>query len=83
MILIDRYDRRCIDCNNTFREVFGPAVIVHGEDLVNTNNFQLAWTNLHTIYNTSNPNLVKCYNYFARKHLTGFLHATNTITKQN
>ena len=56
---MDRYDKRCIDCNNTFREVFGPAVMVHVEDAVNMNNFQLAWANLHTIYNTSSPNLVR------------------------
>ncbi len=56
---MDRYDKRCIECYNTFREVFGPAVMVHVEDLVNTNNFQLAWENLHIIYNTSNPNLVR------------------------
>ena len=56
---LDRYDKRCIECNYTFREVFGPAVMVHIEDLVNTNQFKLAWDTLHTIYNTSNPNLVR------------------------
>ncbi len=26
---MDRYDKRCIECNYTFREVFGPAVMIH------------------------------------------------------
>jgi hypothetical protein len=56
---MDRYDKRCIECNYTFREVFGLAVMVHVEDLVNTNQFKLAWDTLHTIYNTANPSLVR------------------------
>ena len=56
--LIDKYEKKCLDCNQVFREVFGPSAMAYIENLVNENKFKQAWDKLNTIYSTSDPNLL-------------------------
>ena len=50
---IDLHDRRCADCVALFNELFGPAALVHINNLLSERRFEEAWNKLDTIYNVS------------------------------